>query len=1669
MTATILALPSSIKAGIFPGNALASAGDSSGDLSYNPLARTPAPNALTVSCWFKISVPSGTNITQNMTILVNRRTGDESSPFAYLVQFNATTGNVEFSARGTSTFTGTLVQRPYLDRWYHVAVARSGSNFTGYLDGRQVFSVAQDVGSSANTDGISIGGWNGSRFLYGEVQEAAIYQAALSQELIGSLMFVDQQPATLPALRGYYKLAYSTTASDNLKNFATTPAAGTDPLTQSGTITFEEANTGGEQSLFDSKKNGGQNALTPLSGAYSWQQTTISRPTAGVPFEFRIGYSSGSAFNSQTLGSFDPFASSVLGGGWRNTFDVRVVPSQYFSPTGGLDSVGLMLWDGSLEVWDFDAVNNLYVPRHGEYRGEFRIPSQSVCEWVTPDRLIYRFYHPFSNSGLGTSILRGRLKEIQDMNGNKLSVTWDTTLGRINKVTDTAGTDWTFAYNAQGLLTSVAGLGWSVNFTYDPSNRLATKTITSPAAYASTPALNTQWQFFYNATSGLLERIVDPRGLNSDQIAYDKYGRKTSQWDALNRSTAFDYNIPANRQVTTTDANGKKWIETVDRKGRTTQKKDPLGNTNAFEYDAFGNVAKSTDARGAITLFSYDSRANMLSKTDALGKVWQWQYNHVLANGTAWNKPTQDSRPATAEAPTGWSNRYAYDATSGSLISHADDLGTLVTYQYDLRGLVISAKDANNHTASSSYDATTGFLLSSTAATGTPQASSTTYTRSELGWPLTQTNALGEVTTFGYNLNGQAVRVQDALNRIITKTFDAGGNLVSETDAKSQPTQYVYDAANQLTQRTDRAGKVWGQDWSPLGKLNSTTDPDSKTTSFTYDDAGRLQKETDPLGNFVTHEYDANGNETALVDKTSQRWIKTYDALNRVTDNTDPLGNSTHVTFDDAGRLKTTATPRGFTQSNDYDGRGRLVKWTDATGFVWLYNYDGVGNILDIEDALHGHYLMTYGPRNERLTEKNQDSKTWSYTYDALLRLQSQTDPNGVTRTLSYDHGGRVSGVSFTTGRSHSFAYDDNSNPLSITRTVGGVGTTTTVTYDALDRVSTSTDAFGQVVGYTYDNPGRVKTLTYPGGKVLTRGYDPLGRLTSLTDWSGRITTFGYDNASRLTSRTYPNGLAQTLSYDTPGRVATSQLAQGGSSLIALKYAYDANSNPTATTSKGILPPTPPTPYDQTSRFTPAGRLIDKVDAADPTHSGDFTYQFDPSGNMTQATSPARSYGFSYDEDNRVLTVNSTASGQSTSIQNRYDALGRRISRTLDSTETRYVLDLTGGMERILCDTDASGTITARYIHGPDLCYKEDASTNTITCYHADAQGNIVRTTDGAGANVNQYAYFAYGRLAGSSGTAANPYRFVGSQGVMEELPNLYFMRARYYSAEAGVFLSTDPVKKIGPGWRPDAYGYTGGNPMCFIDATGKRMSMAQIAKIQQAQQQAYSYQMDAIYWNTTANILQGFADALDTTQSLFEGNFVGVASGFAKQTAGLAEAFDYQNAGAVIRIGAATASAFDTIGDIYKVANNIGQVTRRIGEITEKSNPVSFVNKLAGRDTIYGSAIVAPLKAAASSIASSTGGVIYSQSSSGGSSISNQTVSNASSVLSLNSYQSTSRAAPTITSVVSTKTANSTPATISGGGSSGSSFTSTISKTIQNITNAVSSAVKSVLGFFGW
>ena len=1106
----LLASAVAITAATFTNSASIKVDDPTGSL-------TSASGPFTVSCWFRISIPSSVTLTENMTILMDRSDGNESGNFAYLLRFNAFSGNVEFVTRGTSGgYTNTtLIQRPYLERWYHVAVVRSGSTFSPYVDGRPYLSESALVGTTTGS-GLAIGGINGnSKMFYGDITEVAFYNSALSPNLIQARLFQDQR--NFANLKGYYKLAYATNSADSYHNFVPTPPSGTDPAAKlgSGDIGFEETDQAGEQSLFDSRKNHGQDALVTFSGAFAWEQTAFARPVPGITFDFRYGYSSATPNTAPADGSADPYDRRVLGPGWRCTFDSRIAPEQSFPERR------LVTWDGAIETWV--KTNNVYVTRHKEYRGELALLlATGEYEWTTPERLVYRFRDPTDGT-----VMAGRLLEIRDFNGNSAKLRWNEDEALLTNVLDTAGGSYDFRYNlGLGLLTNVTFGAWQVNFAYDATNRLVSKTLTNTSGlYAS--ASNT-WQFAYNATNGLLERILDPRWNTNVLVQYDQYGRKTNTVDALVRATGTEYNVPANRQIRNTDPGSFPWIETYDRKGHILAQQDPLTNITSYTYDDRGNRTSITEPLGWRTFFGYDDRANVIASTNALGEITRWTFHSLF------NKAIQQITPQPADANgwTTWTNFYAYDA-GGNLTNHADALGDLVRYTYRTNGLVETSTDANDHVSRFTYNAD-GFLIARTD----PATNTTTFVVNEVGWTLREINPLGDATAYSLDVNGNPVRVQDVLGRVFFRTYDANGNLVSTTDGKGQMTTNAYDVANQRTNTTDRTGtNKWLTFYTLRGKVDHVTDPLVNSVTNTYDAANRLIRVTDPLGNSVTNQYDANGNLIALFDKVGQRWSKTYDRLNRAIAETDPLGNTRTTTYDIAGRILQTTTPNGFPTLHAYDGRGRLIKWHDAENFDWLYAYDGVGNILDIEDALHGHYVMAYGPRNERFFEQNQDTNIWRYAYDELLRLSLQTDPNGTTREPTYDAAGRVLFVNFSTGRRDSYSYDPNNNPQTISRRASGVTTATRFIYDALDRPIEQTDALAQTVQYGYDPLGRVTALTYPGGKALTNRYDALGRLTNQVDWAGRQMTYAYDQADRLIRRTYPNGVAQTNSFDNAGRL----------------------------------------------------------------------------------------------------------------------------------------------------------------------------------------------------------------------------------------------------------------------------------------------------------------------------------------------------------------------------------------------------------------------------------------------------------------------------------------------------------------------------------------------------
>jgi RHS repeat-associated protein len=82
---------------------------------------------------------------------------------------------------------------------------------------------------------------------------------------------------------------------------------------------------------------------------------------------------------------------------------------------------------------------------------------------------------------------------------------------------------------------------------------------------------------------------------------------------------------------------------------------------------------------------------------------------------------------------------------------------------------------------------------------------------------------------------------------------------------------------------------------------------------------------------------------------------------------------------------------------------------------------------------------------------------------------------------------------------------------------------------------------------------------------------------------------------------------------------------------------------------------------------------------------------------------------------------------------------------------------------------------------------------------------------DSTGAAVKTYEYGVFGDVRSSTGTQANAFTFTGEQ--TDGSTGLEYLRARYYDAATGMFLSLDPLG--------DGYTYAANNPTNLTDPSG--------------------------------------------------------------------------------------------------------------------------------------------------------------------------------------------------------------------------------------------------------
>jgi RHS repeat-associated protein len=103
-----------------------------------------------------------------------------------------------------------------------------------------------------------------------------------------------------------------------------------------------------------------------------------------------------------------------------------------------------------------------------------------------------------------------------------------------------------------------------------------------------------------------------------------------------------------------------------------------------------------------------------------------------------------------------------------------------------------------------------------------------------------------------------------------------------------------------------------------------------------------------------------------------------------------------------------------------------------------------------------------------------------------------------------------------------------------------------------------------------------------------------------------------------------------------------------------------------------------------------------------------------------------------------------------------------------------------------------AGQVQTQYTYGMLLISQRRVSTGgAVNYYGYDAHGDVVFMTDALGSVTDEYRYDAYGNLMFRSGSTPNTRLYQGEE--LDPDLGLLFLRARYYSANSGRFLSSDP------------------------------------------------------------------------------------------------------------------------------------------------------------------------------------------------------------------------------------------------------------------------------------
>lgn len=936
-------------------------------------------------------------------------------------------------------------------------------------------------------------------------------------------------------------------------------------------------------------------------------------------------------------------------------------------------------------------------------------------------------------------------------------------------------------YNSKATDDTAAGFRWS--FT---GGETVTEFDNKNVLY--TEADGTAHTFTYNATDG---SYTAPAGLyltlrraasNAYEIK-DYNGNRTVFRDLINnaevngRMFLIEYEEDRNLNRTTyqrltdgtlssiTDASGRK-LELGYENGRITSTTFEDTKKTSYTYDTNGNLKTSTiykdGTTGSTTTFTYNTAGELITILDANGQATNYTYTDGFLTNVQ-----QPSISDTALSKT----TYSYDIVN-HLAAEKDANGNETTYILDDNYAIVETIDPTGFSSTVEYDANYN--------------------------PVVTTDAMGSSTYNTYDSKGNLLTTKDPLGNTITYTYNEFSQPVKVIDSKGETTN-IYNSLGDLIEEINPAQERTLHEYDSYGNLIRTTFADGTKENYTYDANKNYQiSGTDPLGRTTTTIQDKFGNTTSVTDPAQKTTYYTYDLQNRLTQVKDPKGNVTAYTYDANGNLKTTTNAALKQTEFTYNAQNQLIKRQEPLKQATSFVYDANGNIKETNFPSGDKLQNLYNQNNQLAHVAVNGSRKWSYFYDANGNISSILNVmNDVTKTFTYDKNDKL--TKYVLGnQSIEYIYDGTGIA---TYTIGKSGTqsfTQNYTIDSLERMThlkrngtsqasltyTKTDLPATISyinniksTYEYDVAGQLKTLSVTKGTApfdaFAYEYDVRGNITKATSNAGTA-LYEYDDNNQLVKETTVDGAVITYEYDSVGNRTKKTVVKNGQTTVT-SYTYNANNQLTV--------------------------------------SDNQAYSYDSNGNRT---SDGR-YKYIYNKLNELVEIQ-TLAGQTVATYT-YNEDSYRTSKTVSGQTTFYHYD----GDQVLFETNEAGTIIAEYSYddyGRPLTMTRNGQTYF---YVLNEHRDVIALTDSAGNIVASYTYDAWGKILSKNGIMAdvNPFRYASYR--YDNETGAYYLLARYYNSEDGLFLSIDPQ----PGELIDPlsqhrYNYVLNNPVMLDDPDGE-------------------------------------------------------------------------------------------------------------------------------------------------------------------------------------------------------------------------------------------------------